>query len=124
MTKILNIKGMRSTVSLSGAVAYCGLSPDYWIQHYPIIQQMIDLSVLGKPRHLIIKGNRPATIENYRAWLWSNIRRKDIADALRRVGRNEFDAVACWCTPLKCHCEVILSAAKWLVADDNLTDPS
>ena len=110
MTIIINIKHRKPVV---GKVAYCGLSPEYWASHFPQVGEMEDLSVLGKPRHLIIRGNRERTIENYRQWLWQNINREAIRVALYRIGSGEFDAIACWCKPLACHCDVILSAASW-----------
>jgi len=112
--KIMNIKHREP---LEGKVAYCGLSPEYWVQHFPVIREMVDLSVLGKPRRLIVRGDRPATMENYRRWLWKNIDRREIRDALRRIGDGEFDAIACWCKPLACHCDVILKAAQWLAKE-------
>jgi len=111
MTRIINVKHREPIV---GVVAYCGLSPEYWVQHFPLVGKMEDLSVLGKPRHLIIRGNRPQTIENYRQWLWRNIDREDIFNTLLRIGSGDFDAIACWCKPLACHLEVVLRAAQWV----------
>ncbi len=112
MTEIINIKHRKP---LEGKVAYCGLNFEYWSGLFPIMLEMEDLSVLGKPHACIVRGNRELTIKKYRQWLWNNMNRDEIVVALRRIASGEFDAIACWCKPLACHCDVIISASEWLL---------
>ena len=116
MTEIVNVKWSRhrSLLTEYSSIAYCGLSYDYWRKIYPAMDGMEDLSVLGKQRKFIVKGNVPRTMDNYRTWLWRTINAKAIAHALLRIGSGEFDAIACWCRPSMCHTEIILDAAKYL----------
>lgn len=114
MTYIINVKHREDH---EGKIAYCGLNYDYWLTIFPRIAGYEDLSCLGKPKHCIVRDDRVATLAKYRRWLWKNIHRNDIAYALERIGSGEFEAIACFCKPLKCHCEVILKAADWITKE-------
>lgn len=102
-------------------IAYCGNNNNYWKAIYPIINLMADYSILGKPRNLIVRGNRPQTLENYRLYLDERLagtyyldnkpfvpnRQEEFIKALQQLRDNNVDALACWCAPLGCHCEII-----------------
>ena len=108
--KILNIKDLKTIEGMK--VAYCGLNYKYWCTIFPIVKQMADFSILGKPKNLIVKGHRPQTIKNYEEYLKLalsdvSLRRVTLSDAL--VLLKEYDALACWCAPLQCHCDVIIN---------------
>ena len=122
MTEIVNCKSSRyeNLFDEFPKIAYCGLSFEYWGKIYPAILDMTDLSQLGKPKRLIVRGDRPTTIANYRRYLWSVIDRDIIKQALLRIGSGEFDAVACWCVPKLCHCTVILSAAGYVYGKESV----
>lgn len=55
--------------------------------------------------------NRDEVIEKYRVWLWDRIRKNEITlqDLLDLDGKN----LVCFCSPKRCHCDVILSAIEW-----------
>lgn len=56
-------------------------------------------------------GNRDEVIEKYRAWLWERIRKGEITlqDLLDLDGKD----LVCFCSPKRCHCDVIMSAIGW-----------
>jgi len=99
---IINIKHTKTIVN---KVAYCGLNYNYWRSKFPIMNHMADFSILGKPKHLIVRGNRPQTCSNYKAYLIKRLNEPAILSALHKL--KGYDALACWCAPLQCHCEVI-----------------
>jgi len=57
------------------------------------------------------EADRPQVIEQYRVWLWEQIKQgaillEDLADL---HGKDIF----CWCSPKKCHGDVLAEAAAW-----------
>ena len=54
---------------------------------------------------------REEAIELYRKYLWSQIKSGKITiDDLKQL---QGKTLGCWCSPLPCHGEVIISAVKW-----------
>ena len=115
--KIINVKHYRNKKLDIKNVAYCGLSYGYWADIYPVIKDMQDLSVLGKPRKLIVRGNLTATMANYRIWLFTRLEKPRIRGALISIHNGNYNALACWCKPRDCHCDIILEAAEKVGAD-------
>ena len=66
------------------------------------------------------KGDRVTVIEQYRQWLWGQIRLNPDGPAVRELKRiaclsRQFDIVLlCFCAPLPCHSEVIIRAVRWM----------
>ncbi|QPI14573.1 putative ribonucleoside-diphosphate reductase 1 alpha subunit [Salmonella phage GEC_vB_MG] len=56
-------------------------------------------------------GNRDEVIEKYRVWLWEKIRKGEITlqDLLDLDGKD----LVCFCSPKRCHCDVIIAAIEW-----------
>ena len=115
MVTIVNIKLIKNIDEFDDEdiVAYCGNNKDYWATRFPIINMMLDYSVLGKPRSLIVRGDRQATINNYKEYLQlalSDIsinRSLPITKGIQDLKTLKPTHLACWCAPLDCHCEVI-----------------
>ncbi len=59
----------------------------------------------GNPFHIGKDGTREEVIEKYRASL-TQARRIEVQQELR--GKN----LACWCSPLRCHADVLLEIAN------------
>ena len=67
---------------------------------------------LANPFPLNKEGsNRDEVIEQYRVWLWEKIRKGEITiqDLLDLDGKD----LVCFCSPKRCHCDVILAAIEW-----------
>jgi hypothetical protein len=111
--KILNIKTLKSIDDMH--IAYCGNNYKYWAKHYPIILKCTDFSVLGKPRELIVRGNRPLTCNNYEEYLRNLLRSKlKTKYEYYLYELQQYDAVACWCSPLECHTSRIIKVMNEL----------
>lgn len=73
----------------------------------------------GNPFRLTSEEERGATLERYRAWLWSQLQAEardgvyklhvDLADLHGKV-------LGCWCAPKPCHADVLVRAAAWAYA--------
>jgi len=118
---IINIKLIRAK-TLDIKVAYCGLNYNYWRKIFPIMNQMDNFGMFGKPRHLIVHGDRDTTVDvNYRRYLtllFNGDKKEKIYAGLRAL--REYDALACWCAPLKCHCNVIWDFIQLVETLDNI----
>ena len=69
-------------------------------------------SKLANPFPLNKEGsNRDEVIDKYRVWLWEQIRDGKIIvqDLLDLDGKD----LVCFCSPKRCHCDVILAAIEW-----------
>jgi len=128
MAEIINIKHISKSLELYNSIkehtvniAYCGLSYTYWARIFPIIQDMENYSILGKPRELIVKGNRPLTIDRYRLYLKEktnkNYPHRGYVEALRALRTGHYNYLACWCEPKLCHLSVIIEAFEWDIYD-------
>jgi hypothetical protein len=83
-------------------------------------------SALGNPFSVSRYGSRPVVIQLYRRWLWAEVRR-GLAGAggpawvallgiVRLVAAGTEVRLACWCSPLPCHADVVASAVRWLLS--------
>ena len=56
-------------------------------------------------------GEREAVIGSYKQWLWRQIRanRFSMAELASLHGKDLW----CWCAPLRCHGDILESAAEW-----------
>jgi hypothetical protein len=109
--EILNIKTLKSVDGKR--IAYCGNNYAYWSTRYPIVLECTDFSVLGKPKQLIVRGDRPTTCNNYEEYLRNLLRSKlngKYVDILTKL--SSYDAVACWCHPLECHTSRIIKVME------------
>ena len=62
-------------------------------------------SVLGNP----FKGERMAVIAQYKQWLLDKIRADDTKAVNALMIARDMKALVCWCAPLACHGNVIIS---------------
>lgn len=59
-------------------------------------------------------GSRDKAVERYREWLWALNRGRNEAVIEALISIEPCTTLVCWCTPKRCHCEVIAAAVKWL----------
>lgn len=98
-------------------------------------------SALANPFHIGKDGDREMVVEKYRRWLWSqviagvrgeyqikaglhgesNAAYSELTMLAKRVMRGEVLELACYCSPLACHGDVIIRAINWLI-EENLVD--
>ena len=77
-------------------------------------------SVLASPFNVGLHGKRTSIIEDYRAWLWKQIKDENPAVMgelmmLLKMWREEGSlTLVCFCAPSPCHGDVIASALRWL----------
>lgn len=68
---------------------------------------------LANPFPLNKEGsNREEVIEEYRQWLWRKLQQK--GGTFKQLIELEGKDLVCFCSPKKCHCDVILSALEWV----------
>jgi hypothetical protein len=78
-------------------------------------------SSLGNPFKIGTHGNRDEVIDKYRRWLADrlierdNIRVCDEFERLVNIARHGDLVLGCWCSPKRCHAEVIKSAIEWKI---------
>jgi hypothetical protein len=94
--QVVNVRGMPPN---QPGITYCGRPCAGWIG-----------SPLANPFHIGRDGTRQEVIEKYRAWLQFRIAEGDreVLATLSAIGPTS--VLACWCAPLRCHCEVIWEA--------------
>ena len=87
------------------------------------IQWNIPQSPLANPYVIGKDGNREEVIAKYRKWLWFHIKQwhqtgklnAPVSELLRLVcDRSESMTLTCWCHPLPCHGDVIISCIQWM----------
>lgn len=71
-------------------------------------------------------GNREEVVQKYRKWLWENIQEKlsnkynKVWNELVRIGKKVLEGenveLVCYCKPLSCHGDVIVSCIKWMIS--------
>lgn len=71
----------------------------------------------GNPYEIGRDGSRDDVIASYRSWLWREIETGRVA--LAELASLRGKTLGCWCSPLRCHGEVLLAAAEW--AWDSIT---
>lgn len=78
-------------------------------------------SVWGNPFPMKGKSDeeRDRVIQEYRRWLWNEIRVNNGIDRLlmpiieRKNSISTPLRLACWCAPKPCHCDVLVRACEW-----------
>ena len=73
----------------------------------------------GNPYRIGRDGTREEVIERYRETLWRRIRNGEID--MKELAALDGKTLACWCTPQRCHGEILSRAAIWAARqlDDN-----
>lgn len=67
---------------------------------------------LANPFPLNKEGtNRDEVIEKYREWLWMKLQQK--GGTFKQLLDLEGKDLVCFCSPKRCHCDVVLSAIEW-----------
>jgi len=64
----------------------------------------------GNPYVLGRDGTREEVIEKYRLRLLEMVKDKEV---VRELAELDGKVLACWCSPLPCHADVLERAAKW-----------
>jgi hypothetical protein len=59
-------------------------------------------------------GQRGATLDDYRHWLWGRIVAGDAAVLAALRGITAETVLVCWCKPGPCHGDVVAAAARWV----------
>lgn len=69
-------------------------------------------SIFGNKFKIGRDGSREEVIEKYKVWLWEKVRedRKFLSEVLKLKDR---DSLGCFCSPLKCHGDVLISFINW-----------
>ena len=65
----------------------------------------------GNPFKISKETERPQALEQYRRWLWSEIKCQNIS--LRSLASLKGQTLGCWCKPHACHGDVLAAAAEW-----------
>ena len=65
------------------------------------------------------EGERRRVVEEYRVWLWNEIRRGRWT--LAELSELSDKRLGCWCAPELCHGDVLLRAAQW--AQNKMHEP-
>ncbi len=73
-------------------------------------------SPLANPFKINQSHSRLQVIQSYRSWLWNKIKEDDqlIMLELQRISNGTIIALVCWCSPLPCHGDVVISAVNWI----------
>lgn len=95
------------------------------INEYYIGRSFGDLrgSVLGNKYKIDKFNDRNRVIENYRRWLWEEVKKKEgkVWDELMSLVKDEKEGkeihLSCWCKPLDCHGDVIKRCIEYLVKE-------
>ena len=122
--KILNIRNssdIRKAISLKKKIAYCGNNYDWWCNRYMLLKYADDYSYFGKPKALIVRGDRDLTCSNYYDYfkrvLMDTAKLTSSADEHNSVYDRtyakmkelmHYDYLLCWCAPQRCHVAEII----------------
>jgi hypothetical protein len=76
-------------------------------------------TVLGNPFVIGRDGDREAVIQQYRRWLWNEIRRGagpvfDEICRLAELAKAGDLILSCWCAPQPCHAEIIRASIEYV----------
>jgi hypothetical protein len=78
-------------------------------------------SALANPFKMRSEAERVRVVGAYRAWLWAQVQRKEgeVWNELVRLAQmhqqGQAFALVCWCSPRRCHAEVIRDCVEWMV---------
>jgi len=114
--KTINIRNITDPNADYSNVVYCAGNYNFWAQKWKALTTMINRSVLA---NAFKDQDNWAVL--YKRWLWSKIRNRRGAQyqALNEIATGQYEALACWCAPKACHCDIILKACDWIIADQN-----
>ncbi len=110
--QIVNVRGMKPNAA---GIVYCGRAFAGW-----------ESSILANPIHFSECSSRFECIDRFRTRLWMLIQKriplldKDNPATTRDnvikaiLALKEDSVLGCWCKPLDCHCDVIVSAWHYL----------
>jgi hypothetical protein len=110
--EVVNIRTVSTAAIHNGGAIYIGrANPSYGLAQSP----------LANPYKLTSEAERDAVLEQYRQWLWRELRRSVDTPAARELRRLltiwQHEGVlylACWCAPKICHGDVVKRAIEWL----------
>jgi hypothetical protein len=76
-------------------------------------------SPLANPYKIGVEGDRDFVLKLYRKWLWDELNRPnpEVIKELVRIlilSKEKPVKLVCFCSPLKCHGDVIVSCLNWL----------
>jgi len=85
-------------------------------------------SPLANPFVVGKDGERRVVVEKYRRWLWEQVKEwratgkqtpvtTALNDLVEQVKAGKDITLICWCAPLPCHGDVIVSAVNWLIQE-------
>jgi len=98
MNEIWIVHHGRYEGDLDGAYVYCGRSKSHD-------------NVLGNPFRIGVDGDRDEVIRKFKVWVWNEYQKKGgLYHKLNMIVKMFEDRnliLGCWCSPLRCHCEVI-----------------
>lgn len=141
--RVLNRSGMGELINLSvvngNKFGFQGANRHY-IGRFNARRRLAQ-SALANSFHIGKDGDREMVIKKYRDWLWtqmqegligryrikaglhgeSNAAFSELMMLAKRVMRGENLELACYCSPLACHGDVIIRAINWLI-QENLVD--
>jgi hypothetical protein len=78
-------------------------------------------SALGNPFVLRDESGRDEVVEQYRRWLWEQVRSgtgaawEELVKLAQRVAAGEAVRLGCWCAPRRCHGDVVRSCLEWMI---------
>lgn len=77
-------------------------------------------SVLNNKFKIGKDGNRDEVVEKYRRWLWIEFKKKGkVYEELVRISKQVIEGkeveLICWCSPQRCHGDVVKSCIEWMV---------
>ncbi len=82
-------------------------------------------SILNNKFKIGQDGNREGVVEKYRIWLWQEYKKKsgvyqELVRIKDKVIKGEEVELVCWCSPQKCHGDVIKKCVEWMIkSQDN-----
>lgn len=81
-------------------------------------------SVLNNNFKIGQDGNRNEVVEKYRKWLWQEYKKKgevyqELVRIKNKVIKGEEVELVCWCSPQKCHGDVVKNCVEWMIESQN-----
>lgn len=73
---------------------------------------------LGNPHVMHSEAERAKVIEEYRVWLWGEMKKGNGVVLKELKTLKEGDLVGCCCKPRACHADVVIAAARWLAKQE------
>ena len=119
MLKTLNIRNITDPNADYSSVVYCAGNYNFWALKRKAVRSMVNRSVLA---NAFKDQDNWAVL--YKRWLWGKLRNRRGAQyqAVLEIASGKYEALACWCKPEPCHCDIIIDSVKWVASqvDPNL----